>query len=307
MKTNTRMNAQGHADTEGRNGGGTVAGEVPIAVTNINRWPNTRSHRHSVGKKNLILLGMILAAEVALLSFNARLDRFAWRATRWLMGNQNPYRWQAVRLNPVRHPNAPWWRTLTPPMHSRLYHRTESEWRVLRDVGEPGEVLFICVFIWFYDPAGWKAAALTLGGVLGAGAVSELVKAIAGRIRPIGILPNGDLNGSLQAGHVYNVWQWGRGFFTQTDLSFPSGHAMVAFALAAALTYLSPKGRRLFLVVAWLVAFSRVVMQAHFYSDVLAGGAIGWFCGFGVVIWLGRRLGVPQRQLAPADETARVG
>ncbi len=256
------------------------------------------SQRHPVLKKNLIILALIAVAEIALLSFNARLDTFFWRATRWVMGNQQPYKWQAVRVNTATHPHAPWWRTLTPPFHSELYHHTESTWRILRDVGEPGEILFICVLLWVYDPAGWKAAVLTLGGVLGAGSVSEAFKCVCGRLRPISMLPDGRLNDGL------NVWEWGRGFHTQTNLSFPSGHAMVGFAMAAALTYLSPRGRRLFLVLAWLVAFSRVVMQAHFYSDVIAGGTIGWFCGFGVIIWLGERLGLPQRQLAPATATA---
>ncbi|MHB1768770.1 MAG: phosphatase PAP2 family protein, partial [Phycisphaerae bacterium] len=95
-----------------------------------------------------------------------------------------------------------------------------------------------------------------------------------------------------------------RGFHTQVDLSFPSGHACVAFAMAAALTYLSPKGRRLFLLVAWLTSFSRIVMQAHFYSDIIAGGTIGWFCGFGCAIWMAERLGVPQRTLAPEVQTS---
>lgn len=252
----------------------------------------------SVLKKNLTILAIVAVVEILLLSFNARLDTFAWRATRWLMGNQQPYSWQAVRLNLRTHPDAPWWRTITPPFHSQLYHHTESTWRALRDVGVPAEVIFICLLVWVYDPARWKGLLLILGAILGAGAVSEAFKSVCGRVRPIGTLAHSHLNDGL------NVWHWWRGFHTQKDLSFPSGHACVAFAMAAALTYLSPRGRRLFLLVAFLTSISRVVMQAHFYSDIIAGGTIGWFCGFGCTIWLGERLGVPQRTVAPAGQTS---
>ncbi len=241
-------------------------------------------------RKNLAVLGVVSVALVCLLSFNARLDTTLWRATRWLMGDQQPYSWAAVKLNPATHPHAPWWRTTTPLFGSQLYHHMESTWRALRDVGVPAEVLFIMLLVAVYDPARWRGGAIMLGSILGAGGVSEFFKSLCGRIRPIGMLPDGHLNDGL------NVWVFGRGLHTQKDLSFPSGHAVVAFAMAAALTYLSPRGKWLFLMIAWLTAFSRVVMQAHFYSDIIAGGTIGWFCGFGVAIWLGAKLGVPQRQ-----------
>ncbi len=240
-------------------------------------------------RKNLTILTLVATVLVCLLSFNARLDTTLWRATRWLMGDQQPYSWAAVKLNPATHPHAPWWRTTPPLFHSQLYHHMESTWRALRDVGVPAEVLFIMLLVAVYDPARWRGGAIVLGSILGAGAVSEFFKSLCGRIRPIGMLPGGHLNDGL------NVWIFGRGLHTQKDLSFPSGHAVVAFAMAAALTYLSPRGKWLFLMVAWLTAFSRVVMQAHFYSDIIAGGTIGWFCGFGVAIWVGTKLGVPQR------------
>ncbi|MHB1769252.1 MAG: hypothetical protein ACYCUV_15545, partial [Phycisphaerae bacterium] len=149
-----------------------------------------KPHHASPLKKNLIILGIVALAEILLLSFNARLDTTAWRATRWLMGDQQPYNWKAVQLNPKTHPNAPWWRTVTPPFHSQLYHHTESTWRALRDVGVPAEVVFICLLVWVYDPARWKGIAIMLSSILGAGAVSEAFKSVCGRVRPIGTLPN---------------------------------------------------------------------------------------------------------------------
>jgi membrane-associated phospholipid phosphatase len=295
------------------------------------------SLRHPVLKKNLIILALVLVAEVALLSFNARLDTMAWRATRWFMGNQAPYNWDRVKENAKLHPHAPWWRTVTPPLHSHVYHNSENLWRILRDVGEPEEVLFVAAVLLWYDPAGWKSAVMLIAGVLGAGGVSAVIKPLVGRLRPIGYLNTGIFvheHGflfhwtrrgwalvhsaghlgaaaasrlatawqSLPTGHTNNglsLFEPMRNFINQVDLSFPSGHATAAFAMAAVMIYLSPRGRILFLIVAWGTAFSRMVMQAHFYSDIIAGSTIGWFVGFGITIWMGERLGVPQRHWSP--------
>lgn len=61
--------------------------------------------------------------------------------------------------------------------------------------------------------------------------------------------------------------------------SFPSGHANTAFALASALIAAAPGRRRLWLGVAAGVAASRLLVNAHFLSDVLAGGLLGWAAG----------------------------
>lgn len=59
--------------------------------------------------------------------------------------------------------------------------------------------------------------------------------------------------------------------------SFPSGHANTAIALAIALSCLWPRVRRLFLLAGVLLALSRVVVTAHYLSDALAGGLLGWW------------------------------
>lgn len=61
--------------------------------------------------------------------------------------------------------------------------------------------------------------------------------------------------------------------------SFPSGHANTAFALASALIAAAPGRRRRWLGVAAGVAASRLLVNAHFLSDVLAGGLLGWTAG----------------------------
>jgi len=72
------------------------------------------------------------------------------------------------------------------------------------------------------------------------------------------------------------------------DSSFPSGHAMqiTAFALAAILTLAPPTQRArwfaLALIVIVLVGASRLYLQVHFPTDVLAGTAAAALWVFGV-------------------------
>lgn len=65
------------------------------------------------------------------------------------------------------------------------------------------------------------------------------------------------------------------------NASFPSGHTATAFALAAILwpVFRSPIARALLLIAASLVGLSRVMTGAHWVSDALAGGALGWLLG----------------------------
>ncbi len=57
--------------------------------------------------------------------------------------------------------------------------------------------------------------------------------------------------------------------------SFPSGHAMTAFAVAAAVALLAPRLRWVMLGAAGVIAMSRVYLGVHFWLDVLAGAAFG--------------------------------
>lgn len=60
--------------------------------------------------------------------------------------------------------------------------------------------------------------------------------------------------------------------------SFPSGHALTAFAFAALLAHhLSAPWRAGLILLAALIGLSRVVVGAHWPLDVVIGGAIGWF------------------------------
>lgn len=71
-------------------------------------------------------------------------------------------------------------------------------------------------------------------------------------------------------------------FFPSDRYSFPSGHALNAFAVGSVLTLAFPAGTLPLLLVAASVASSRVFLGLHFLSDVLAGSAIGILIGVSV-------------------------
>lgn len=59
------------------------------------------------------------------------------------------------------------------------------------------------------------------------------------------------------------------------DFSFPSGHSAASFAASMAL-YLNFKKTGIpFLVIAFLIAFSRLYLHVHFPSDVICGILLG--------------------------------
>jgi len=78
------------------------------------------------------------------------------------------------------------------------------------------------------------------------------------------------------------------------SFSFPSGHSSTAFALAFAVIFFDCP--RLYKVIALLMAcltgFSRLYLQVHFPSDVLAGAVLGCACGYAskrICIYLERK------------------
>lgn len=85
------------------------------------------------------------------------------------------------------------------------------------------------------------------------------------------------------------------------DPSFPSGHTASSFAAAAALRFTGGTDlrlRRAALVLAVLIAFSRLYLYVHWPTDVLAGAALG--IGLG---WCGARLaGCTGRNKPPAGD-----
>ena len=89
-----------------------------------------------------------------------------------------------------------------------------------------------------------------------------IVKRMIGRARP--------LVGEQIDPLLFQQWVWRPDY-----ASLPSGHATTAFAAAVAIGVLWPRLRVAMFIYAFIIALSRVVLDAHYVSDVLAGAIVG--------------------------------
>lgn len=128
------------------------------------------------------------------------------------------------------------------------------------------------------------------------GLVVTVAKRLIGRVRP------------SELGHfAFFPWSWQPSY-----ASLPSGHATTAFAAAMAIALLWPRARIPIFVFAIGIALSRVVISAHYPSDVLAGAFVGCFAAVLVRDWFAaRNLGFvvgPQGQVTalPGPSLRRV-
>ncbi|HEY2889703.1 MAG TPA: phosphatase PAP2 family protein [Dongiaceae bacterium] len=110
----------------------------------------------------------------------------------------------------------------------------------------------------------WLCLYLFLAVAL-SGIANDIVKAFVGRARP-----------QIEPQEL-------RPFFFGYDYqSFPSGHAATAFGLAFGLSALLPRLRWLFVILAAVVASSRVILNVHHLGDVIASVVVALL----VVRWL---------------------
>ncbi len=89
-----------------------------------------------------------------------------------------------------------------------------------------------------------------------------IIKRMIGRARPL-------VGGNLDP-YLFSPFKW-----TSEYASLPSGHATTAFAVAVAFGTLWPRWRTVLWAYALLIAVSRVVLTAHYPSDVLAAAGVG--------------------------------
>jgi undecaprenyl-diphosphatase len=71
--------------------------------------------------------------------------------------------------------------------------------------------------------------------------------------------------------------------------SLPSGHSTTAFAILVAFGTLWPRGRPLLLIYAFTIALSRIIVTAHYPTDVLAGAVVGTVGALMVRRWFALR------------------
>ena len=119
----------------------------------------------------------------------------------------------------------------------------------------------VCLIIPRTRKVGWvMAASLIVDLILCNGILKNLVA----RTRPC------DVNKSIQL-LIKRPW----------DYSFPSGHTAASFASVTAL-YLAGEKKlwKMALILACLIAFSRLYLYVHYPTDILGGILVGIFSGF---------------------------
>lgn len=122
------------------------------------------------------------------------------------------------------------------------------------------------------------AAAFAFAAVAGSGLSASLIKNALGRARPE---------------HVFGstVFELHPFAFTSKFAAFPSGHATTAGATAMVVALLFPALHRPILAAGALVAASRILLEAHYPADVIAG------FGFGAAFTLTLAQGLARRNL----------
>jgi undecaprenyl-diphosphatase len=73
------------------------------------------------------------------------------------------------------------------------------------------------------------------------------------------------------------------------NFSFPSSHALFAFAFAYILSRKEPKYAVGFYILAVCIALSRVYLGVHYPLDIVVGGILGWGIGRYSIVLLGGR------------------
>ncbi|CAN5843122.1 hypothetical protein BH11PLA1_BH11PLA1_23920 [soil metagenome] len=148
--------------------------------------------------------------------------------------------------------------------------------------------------------------ALALVGILASAA-----KVLIGRPRPkyadperflgpLGMYPVQRSDGSLILAHA---WDAGKGI--SSDLwSMPSSHTAFAAALCVFLSILYPRIKWIALALLCVVAAGRMLFDAHYLTDVIAGGVPGWLIAGAAVrgawgVKLARRVGILKFPSAP--------
>ena len=140
---------------------------------------------------------------------------------------------------------------------------------VITTLGNGGVIWIVCAVVLLLIPKTRKiGVVLAVSLAIEALCCNVILKPLAARIRPF------DMNTAVQLL-----------ISPPTDFSFPSGHTGAAFAAASALFFCKNRLWIAALVLAILIAFSRLYLYVHYPTDVLGGIMLGILSG-----WLGYTL-----------------
>ncbi len=150
--------------------------------------------------------------------------------------------------------------------------------RGISKLGDNGVVFIILALLLLcFKKTRIYGAVLSTALLIDVVAVNVLLKPLVGRARPYEVIQT--ITPMIAAPH---------------DYSFPSGHTAAAFAAATALRTAGKVPFWGMSFFAGLMGFSRLYLQVHYPSDIVAGAVSGMGCGvLSILLWkklLGRDL-----------------
>ncbi|HEY4232950.1 MAG TPA: phosphatase PAP2 family protein [Lacipirellulaceae bacterium] len=141
--------------------------------------------------------------------------------------------------------------------------------KFVEKLGNGGGVVAMLVALVILDRRVVGRVPQLLAASLGAGLIADCLKLCVDRGRPYSL----DLSTATFTSTFHG---WLPLFSTKSaEQGFPSGHATTAAGLAIALALLYPRGRWLFGLVVAAVMAQRIVVHAHFPTDVMVGAIVG--------------------------------
>ncbi len=145
-------------------------------------------------------------------------------------------------------------------LHNPLFDKIMP---LISAVGDAGTVWIVIAAIFLFIPRYRKYGLMVICGILLTAIIGEgVLKHLVQRARPCNLNP---LVPMLIP--------------RPSDFSFPSGHTSSSFAATIIIWKANKKFGVMALVLAVLIAFSRMYLYVHFPTDVLAGMALGLLCG----------------------------
>jgi membrane-associated phospholipid phosphatase len=150
-----------------------------------------------------------------------------------------------------------------------------AKWLTLCEIFAHGlGVIAILAAVAVLDPARRLHLPRLMVASLGTGLVANACKLVLARVRPHSY--------SFEGGVADTFYQWLPWLTGSEYQGFPSAHMATAAGLAMGLSWLYPRGRVLFLLLAISAGGQRIVSGDHFASDVVWGAALGCFCATGL-------------------------
>lgn len=132
-------------------------------------------------------------------------------------------------------------------------------------------LIWLVITVLFYMNGDRKFAYLMVATMLVTNAINNgLIKSIFRRKRPFEIYD--DIN-------IFIPEPYGS--------SFPSGHSATGFCCAVVIVYYDPILGALALTLAALIAFSRMYLRVHFFTDIMVGMIVGCLCSIALMQYFG--------------------